>query len=279
MASKTKLKVGTVVGGYTLTKLLGSGRQAQVFIASHPAYRGRLVLKVLYPAPAAIIERELRVLQTLPPPGHEHVVALRDFVWADDRLCLVFDHQEGLVLPDYLARYRPTPRVFLELMGQVASGLAYLDDHDIVHADLHYNNVYVRLYLLADPIMADALVLDLGYAHTRDNRGGFGQAYGMPMFMAPEAFRDDFSQITPAYDVYALGVMIYWGISGQMPFATDDQQALVAAKLVLAQPDVSAIGHPALAVLLAQMMAKDPGERPWASEVRGRLARLLRDWE
>ncbi len=152
-----------------------------------------------------------------------------------------------------------------DALGQLATGLAYLHRAGMIHRDVKSSNILVepdgRVVLLdfglvaeltAKPLDADSVV-------------------GSPAYMAPEQVLGH--TLTPAADWYAAGVLLYFALSGQLPFRGPPAQVMRAK--VLGEPaDVRTVadGVPEdLADLCMRLLRRDPAERPSEAEILAAL--------
>jgi serine/threonine-protein kinase len=170
---------------------------------------------------------------------------------------LVPDGDLGLLLETYGA---PPVRVALDLMAQVASGLADAHAAGLVHRDIKPANVLLRrrdhgthAYLsdfgIARPLGADA---------TRSRAG----TVGTPSYMAPELHTGGEAGV--ASDVYSLGCLLWATLSGRAPYGGTSEYEIVSAHLEQPVPQLDGRSPLATEVnrILAATMAKDPSRRP-----------------
>jgi hypothetical protein len=157
----------------------------------------------------------------------------------------------------------------LEVVEKVASTLARCHAEDIVHRDIKPHNVL--LDEAGRPQLCDfGLALDL---HTQRRLTQSQDLLGTPAYMAPEQAAS--SQVGPAADVYSLGVILYQGLSGRLPFEGPPIQILAA--LTSQEPRrLSSIAEVSsdLERVCQRAMAKDPEQRYTASELSDALRRV-----
>ncbi|WP_305091477.1 protein kinase [Prescottella sp. R16] len=161
----------------------------------------------------------------------------------------------------------PVPEV-LQVGAKLAEALQTVHEHGIVHRDVKPANILFTDY--GEPALAD-----FGIAHVA---GGFqtaaGTITGSPAFTAPEVLEG--SAPTPASDVYGLGATLFCALTGHAAFERRSGEQVVAQFLRITTtpvPDLRGGGIPDdVAVVVERAMARDPGDRPSATE----LADLLR---
>ncbi|MFJ6797833.1 protein kinase [Streptomyces sp. NPDC091268] len=268
---------------YQLASLLGQGGMGQVWTAYDRRLDRRVAVKLLRPdkvaGPGGLAEelrlrfvRECRVTAQVDHPG---LVTVHDAGNDGDELYLVMQHVEGTDLADHLARHDPYPWQWaVAVAAQLCSVLSAVHAVPIVHRDLKPRNVMVR----PDGTLS---VLDLGVASVMETDTtrltSTGSPIGSPAYMAPEQAMG--GAVGPYTDLYALGVLLYELLSGNVPFA--GSTALGVLHRHLYEPPLPVrrlrpeIPHQLEAVLL-HLLAKDPQDRPGsAQEVYEALAPLL----
>ncbi|MBT2468590.1 protein kinase [Streptomyces sp. ISL-66] len=268
---------------YRLATILGQGGMGQVWTAYDQRLDRRVAVKLLRPdkvaGPGSVADelrrrfvRECRVTAQVDHPG---LVTVHDAGSDGDELYLVMQYVEGTDLADHLAGRHPYPWTWaVSVIAQLCSVLSAVHAVPIVHRDLKPRNVMVR----PD---GTVLVLDLGVASVMDTDTtrltSTGSPIGSPAYMAPEQAMG--GAVGPHTDLYALGVVLYELLSGNVPFAGSTALGVLHRHLYEAplpvrpsRPDVPQ----QLEALLLRLLAKDPQDRPGsAQEVYAALAPLL----
>ena len=193
---------------YTITRELGSGGMATVYLAEDLRHRRKVAVKVLRPELAAVIgaERFLAEIRTTANLQHPHILPLHDSGEAGSFLYYVMPFVEGESLRDRLRREKqlPIPDA-VRIATEVASALDYAHRHNVIHRDIKPENI-----LLHD---GSALVADFGIALAVSTAGGgtrmteTGLSLGTPHYMSPEQAMGE-REITARSDVYALGAVL-----------------------------------------------------------------------
>lgn len=277
------------VGEYRVTRQIGEGGLGAVFEAVHLAIPDlRAAIKVLHPAltddpqVAARFRHEAEATQII---KHSGVVKVYDFLYLEDRTtCIVMEYLDGESLQQRMKRAAgPLPLTeVLSIHQQIADVLAVAHRQGIIHRDLKPGNVM----LIPSGGGVKAKVLDFGIAKvatqdftqlgTTDGKSVLGTL----AFMAPEQFMTP-SKVSGQADVYSLGIMLHWALSGKAPFYSPAQAQ--AARLLAyfklhsetEPPELPAHIPAAVRQLIDQMLAKSPAERPTMQHVAGRLDALL----
>jgi serine/threonine-protein kinase len=163
----------------------------------------------------------------------------------------------GQTLRESLVRQGPLePARAAALARQVASALGAAHDSGLVHRDIKPANV------LLTP-QGNAKLADFGLVRTvEDLAAGCAPVAGTPSFMAPELFQG--TPASPRSDIYALGVLLFYTLSGRLPFAADTVGDLIRLHQAQPVPDVRGIAPMVpdrLFDVLKQCLAKSPGDR------------------
>ncbi|GHI89282.1 serine/threonine-protein kinase [Streptomyces xanthophaeus] len=268
---------------YQLATVLGQGGMGQVWTAYDRRLDRRVAVKLLRPdkvaGPGTVAEelrrrfvRECRVTAQVDHPG---LVTVHDAGSDGDELYLVMGYVEGADLADHLAEHDPYPWPWaVAVAAQLCAVLSAVHAVPIVHRDLKPRNVMIR----PD---GTVLVLDLGVASVMDTDTtrltSTGSPIGSPAYMAPEQAMG--GAVGPYTDLYALGVLLYELLSGNVPFAGSTALGVLHRHLYepplpvrQLRPEIPA----ELEAVLLHLLAKDPQDRPSsAQEVYEALAPLL----
>jgi len=241
------------LGRYEVLRPLGRGATSEVLLAQDPLMGRRVAIKVWrqdVAANRARVEREIRVLASL---EHPHVVQIYDAGVTDEgQQFFVMEFVGDRTLEDAeLSRDEA-----LDVLVTVARACHWAHEKGIVHRDLKPANVLLgEVPKVADFGVAKLLV----DSESITAKGGM---VGTPAFMAPEQIAG--SEITPATDVYALGVMLYEQLCGRPPFEAESLGSL--ALLIARQPPpppsrVRADVPPGLEAVALRALAKRPDDR------------------
>src|SRR5581483_8080916 len=210
------------------------------------------------------VERFGREVKAAAKLDHPNIVKAYDAERAGDLQLLAMEYVEGLSLADVLAKKGPLPIPnACHYVRQAALGLQHAHEKGMVHRDLKPHN----LMLTPKGVVK---ILDFGLAKLvseRQKQGGLthdNAVMGTPQYLAPEQATDSKSADIRA-DIYALGCTLYDLLAGRPPFAGDNPIQVVIAHIEQAPPPLEGLRPdvpPALAALVARMLAKDPAQRP-----------------
>ncbi|MBZ4421535.1 serine/threonine-protein kinase [Myxococcus sp. RHSTA-1-4] len=273
---------GDDVGGYVLKALLGQGGFGTVYLAERGGQR--YALKLL---PLAGLggwgERELLMLARVKHPnvvrllGHSH--------WPDAAprfLVIVMEYVEGRRLDVWADTENPSAHAVLLRVRGVARALRALHEGKALHRDVKEANVLVRE---AD---GEAVLVDLGVGGHEDTSRITGGSLppGTRAYLSPEAWRfhqehqgspDAHYRSTPADDLYALGVVLYWLLTGRRPFHLGEpgDEAAVISRAPVAPHVRDARVPEELGALCLSLLEKRPEHRPDAAALLAKVEELL----
>jgi len=202
------------VGEYQVLRKLGEGGMGRVYLAEPGPVALKLVRRDLDPAVVLRrFERERGILSRL---NHPNVARLLDGGQTDDGApYLVLTYVEGLPLDAYCQRARLTLRPRLELFQRVCDAVSYAHRHLVIHRDLKPANILVRE--TGAPVVLDfglAKLTQTDLQHALDSTST-GHRLLTPEYASPEQLTG--LPITPATDVYALGLILYEMLTGVRP--------------------------------------------------------------
>jgi eukaryotic-like serine/threonine-protein kinase len=260
--------IGRTVDRYIIHKLLGSGGMGCVYRARHAVLDREYAVKVLFGDVAAhktLAERFRREALAVSRMKHENIVEIVDFGRTEAGLTfLTMELIDGHTLSDEIGnRGQLPPSRTAAIALQIARGLAEAHSRGFVHRDLKPGNVMVSE--VAGELRVKILDFGIvGIAHEqRDSkltRTGF--VLGTPAYMSPEQTQK--SDVGPASDLYALGVICYEMLSGRLPFIAESSQMVMVKHITEVPPPLPPSGG--LEQLVFELMAKKPDARPASAQ-------------
>ncbi len=251
------------IGKYLVIGRFPPSGQADVFRVVHPGLAKDLVLKLsLEPVRrdgrCEIIE-EGKILASLDQP---HLVRVYDQDFHDDRPYLVMEYIRGRTLDQVASEGRLEPRQAAALLAKVAGAVDHAHRKGVVHRDIKPRNILVDE-------LGEPRLIDFGMAHLRhawsDDPGRPGGTFA---FMAPEQARFDSPEeqqkVGPCSDVFALGGVLYYLLTSQVPFPGRDwRESMDRARRC--DFDRKTLDHPRIPRRLRRIclkaMAADPAQR------------------
>lgn len=260
-------------GRYAVTRELGRGGMATVYLANDVKHDREVAIKVLHPDLAATVgggrfEREIRLAAKL---QHPHILGMFDSGDANGLLYYVMPFVKGESLRDRIDREGMLPiEDAVQITLEVNDALGHAHKQGIIHRDIKPENI-----LLAD---GHALVADFGIARLTDDAGGqkltqTGMSMGTPYYMAPEQASGEMAG--PTSDIYALGCVLYEMLSGDPPFTGKNAMQIMARHAMEQVPSIRIVRQVVPeeienAIFIA--MNKSPADRPQSAE---QFAQLL----
>lgn len=283
--SDERLEVGTVVGPYRILEEIGEGGMGIVHRVEHTMLRRQFAMKVLraelLAADPSSGERFVREARAAARVRDASIVDVTDFgELPDGRPYLVMELLEGTSLSDYLESRGPLGAdEALDLFRRIARALEAAHAHGVVHRDLTPSNIFVD----GPDSDLEVTLVDFGAARILDQDAGSDRAdyvFGTPCYISPEQ-----AQGYPGdqrADIYALGIILFEILSGEVPFDGDDVRAVVR-KHVFEAPTLpqSPFGPlpEGLGPLVLRCLRKDPGQRFQSTrELMDELARIKESW-
>lgn len=279
------------IGSYRLEEILGKGGMGEVYKASHQLLARPAAVKLIRPEVLGAAEpggarvirerfsREAKAAASLRSP---HTISLYDFgVAQDGTFFFVMELLDGLDLESLVLRFGPvSPARAAHLLVQACESLEEAHQLGLIHRDVKPSNIFTcRMGLAVDFVK----VLDFGLvAHQGDSQDADmrltapNHTAGTPAYMAPEAILGP-GPLDHRADIYALGCVAYWLLTGQLVFEAPSALRLLL-RHVHEMPVPPSLRSevpipPALDQLILDCLAKNPDQRPQSA---GELARRLR---
>ncbi len=261
MAAAASNLIGQVLDGrYAVTAEIGRGGHGIVYRAVHLQLQRDVAIKVVTTPGEGLDRRFRREAQVQARLRHPAVVKLLDFgVDLAGRLYMVQEFVEGDSLTARLKRGRPPVDDAVLIVGDVLDALAEAHALGVVHRDVKPSNIMV----VDGPRRLEGRLLDFGVAklldqagHTRLTRAG--ALVGTPAYMSPEQVA--LEPLSPASDVYSVGVVLYEALAGQRPYIGSVNEVL-GAHLNQTPPPLPEHVPPGLARVALTALARQPGDR------------------
>jgi serine/threonine-protein kinase len=235
--------------------------------AGHPATLGRFA-------------REVRSTARL---SHPNIVTIYDYGnAADGTFFFVMEYLAGKTLDDLVMRFGPmAPSRAIRLLIQICGALRQAHNLGFIHRDIKPANIIV---LENDARNETAKLLDFGLAkdinrsHTNTSLTQEGAVAGTPAFMSPEQASGQ-GRLDVQSDIYSLGAVAYFLLSGRPPFADRTRVQVMAAHLYEAPTPLTELNRkltPQLSAVVMRCLAKQPAERyESVSDFQSALAECL----
>jgi eukaryotic-like serine/threonine-protein kinase len=212
------------LGRYQIVRLLGAGSFGSVYLARDGELDRDVAIKVptaralAMPSRLEALLAEARLAAGL---RHPAIVGVYDVGHDDDGSAfIVLEYVEGTTLADLLGRGRVEAVRLAGLIASVADAVHHAHRAGLVHRDLKPSNIMIDA-------QGKPRVADFGIALTETlQTDRAGEVAGTPTHMAPEQVRGEAHRLDGRTDIWALGVILYQGLTGRLPFIARDRTAL-----------------------------------------------------
>ncbi len=276
------------IGKYRILGRVGEGGMGVVFEAEQGNPKRRVVLKMVRPGffsprMQRRLEREVQILARLQHPGIEQVFEADSVDFPHGRVpYFVAEFIDGLTLTEYARENHLSTVAKLELLAKICDAVQFAHQNLVIHRDLKPGNILVDT-------QGQPKVVDFGLARALDAESSewtqvsaSGQVVGTLPYISPEQLEDDGPPPDTRADVYALGVILFELLSGQLPYDLAGKSAANAARLIRdhAPRNLGALDRALrgdVTTIVQKALAREPADRyRSAGELAEDLRRYLR---
>ena len=269
----------TLLGRFKIESLIGAGGTGRVYRARQLSVDRNVAVKILHREALlkkSATQRFLLEAKATSQLRNPHTVTLYDYGETDDGLpFIVMEYLEGRSLKErMLATGTTTFADGLRIISEACESLAEAHRRNIVHRDLKPDNIFIAKTDEADEFVK---VLDFGIARAKsvqdvETLTRTGTVAGTPAYVAPEALLGE--DVSPAADVYALGLVLFEMFSGYHPFTADTAFKVMRHHLETVPPLLhKAMPGAQIPVGLSDLLATCLAKKPLLSQ--GCLARRM----
>jgi eukaryotic-like serine/threonine-protein kinase len=249
----------TPLSGYTIKRGVGTGGFGEVYFAINDAGK-EVALKRIQ----RNLDVEMRGVRHVLNLKHPNLISLYDIRFDDEgQGWIVMEFMQGLGLRDSLDRVNGamSEEDVLRWFGQIAAGVTHLHDNGIVHRDLKPANIFDDRGIVK--------IGDYGLSKfiSASRRGGQTESVGTFHYMAPEVGKGEYGK---EIDIYALGIILYEMLTGDVPFNGETSQEIIMKHLT-SDPVLDRL-HTPYREVVAKALQKNPAHR--FKDVREMLAPL-----
>jgi serine/threonine-protein kinase len=251
-----------IAGRYELVELVGTGGMSSVYKAHDRLLERNVALKILHPHygdDEEYVERFRREARSVAQMSHPNIVTVIDRGEDEGQQYIVFEYVDGENLKQMVERNGPLPaRRAVELGLEMADALAFAHEHGLVHRDVKPQNVL----LTPD---GEAKMTDFGIARSLDVEHGVtqtGTVLGTSNYLSPEQASG--KPVTPATDVYSLGVVMFELLTAEVPFPGENFVAVAMKHINDPPPDLRELRPDVplrLVAAIERALEKDPSRR------------------
>lgn len=261
---------------YQLEKMLGTGGMAVVYRAVDRMLERPVAIKILradYSRDEAFRERFHQEAKAAANLSHPNIVTVHDFGIDTERLFIVMEFVPGTTLQALLqTRGRLTTEEALLLLQQACAGIGYAHRAGLVHCDIKPHNFLIT----PDNRLK---VTDFGIARALASIQPEERSevvWGSPHYLAPEQAAG--GPPSPASDVYSLGVVMYFMLTGRLPFTSTTSEELAQMHRQQTPPAPRRFNpsiSPTLEQVMLKVLSKEPSARYRTADQLGRVLTTL----
>ena len=219
--------IGEVVNNYKISKVLGEGGMAIVYLGVHELLDTKVAIKFLrteFVQNQNIRKRFLSEAKNMAKMSHPNVIKVSDIIDAGDIVAFVMEYIEGNSLKEHIsANPNIKDEEIKELMNQMLASLSYVHSKKLVHRDIKPSN----FMLTKDKIVK---LTDFGIAKNTDassadyTQTGTSQQMGTPIYMSPEQIKST-KAVDHRSDIYSMGVVLWQMITKKKPYNVNNNSS------------------------------------------------------
>lgn len=261
------MREGSLPERYVDLSEIGSGGMGAVYRARDTVLDRLVAVKVLVGGSAGWqdIRRFQREATAAARLSHDNLVKILDFgIGNDTSPYLVMEYVEGPTLKQLIGKNGPlAPGAALELMAQVARGLAHAHRHGVIHRDMKSANIVVTE---SDDGSSLARVIDFGIArlegaNEKDKKLTCTNAIvGSPFYMSPEQVRGE--PADERSDIYSLGCVLFESLTGRTPFRGENPMETMQMHIEEPPPSLGGAVDPGMPASLEELVARALAKKP-----------------
>ncbi|HZU67941.1 MAG TPA: protein kinase [Ktedonobacteraceae bacterium] len=254
---------GRTLNRYQLRRMVGRGGMADVYEAYDEHFQRRVAIKVFKREEESMLLRFMREARLMASLNNPHLVPVYDMGECEidgfTRYYIVMPFMEGGTLRTRIRRSPLTLDETCTCLQDIASALDYIHARGIIHRDIKASNVLLDA-------AGKCYLTDLGIAHIVTDATQLtttGNVLGTVDYIAPELFKPNRKSDVRS-DLYSLGVLLYEMVTGQLPFTSENQIAVVSMHMNMPPPSPRLLAphvSPQVEWVMLRALEKDPEQR------------------
>ncbi|NQT25169.1 serine/threonine protein kinase [candidate division KSB1 bacterium] len=215
----TSKKIKKKLGKYQIERQIGKGSAANIYLAEQDSLGRKLVIKELLPLYSSnekIVIRFQREAKLISQLSHEAITHIYDYWVKGNSYYIAMEYVPGPHIRKILSTVHHVPvHIAALIIYQICRGLDHAHKAGVIHRDLKPANIMISN-------LGQVKILDFGVAHfqAEENLTALGAVLGTYHYMSPEQAVG--KKVTPASDVFSLGILVYELLTGIKPFSKDD---------------------------------------------------------
>ncbi|KAI3389897.1 hypothetical protein SNEBB_008955 [Seison nebaliae] len=219
--SKPVREPKSTIGEYNIYEKIGTGNFSQVRLGVHRLINEKVAIKIvertkLEEKTKKLLSREIGNLENL---SHQHIIRLYEVVETTSKMYIIGEYAPGGELHSRIIAEGHLEDGYASfLFAQIISGLNYLHENHIIHRDLKAENIF----FYSDNVVK---IGDFGFSIHAEKNKHLNTFCGSPPYAAPELYTDDYYN-GEAVDIWACGILLYFMVTGTMPFRADSMSRL-----------------------------------------------------
>jgi hypothetical protein len=249
---------------YTLSDDIGEGKFGVVKLGIHKKTSEKVAIKIIKKTAMTLADMELvrSEMDIMKLCKHPNIVRLLDHFENSEYIFLVMEYLQGGDFGNFLKKnhYKFQENAASKIMYQIGLGIKYLHEYGVLHRDLKPENIMLAQYS-TEPIMK---IMDFGLSKILGPQEKVVDGYGTLSFVAPEVLiRQPYNK---QIDIWSMGVILFYMLSGLLPFDDeDDNEEIIAKRVVFMElefPDKAFKTKSAeVKDLISKCLIKDPNKR------------------